>query len=173
MKRIITGTAASIVLGLTGFGLAHVASAASVGSVGGASAVSAAAKQAALVATSEGYANALLRGDGLAVAGHLSDFCADVEQGDAVYAASVIARKAHGATLDVTSVVVDGDRGSVAGYRLSSGAPAALRKVFSSAHGAAAAYPWRWVDGQWYFQGGCGVAPSASASPVRTAASIF
>jgi hypothetical protein len=160
MKRIVTGTAASLVLGLTGFGLAQVASAAPV--------ASADAKRASLVAAASAYANALLSGDGLAVADALSDFCADAEIGDAVYAADLIARKAHGATLAVTSVAVDGDRGSVTGYRLSPGAPAAL---FSPGE-SAATYPWRWVDGRWYFQGGCGVAPSGSAGPVRTAVAI-
>jgi hypothetical protein len=170
MKRIITGTAAAMVLSLTGLALAHtvVASAAPVAPA----AVSDAAKQAALRTTAEGYANALLRGDGLGVTGYLSDFCADSEQGEAVYAAEVVAGTAQGATLKVTSLTVDGDRGSVSAYRVSPGAPAALRKLLSSARADAATYPWRWVDGQWVLQS-CGVAPTPSMTPVRIATSIY
>lgn len=156
MKRIIVAAVAAAALSsLSGCAAAHTDTAAAAPiSTPTPSATPAATPADTLKTAIQGYSNAFLAGDTPGFLAYLhSDCSSHADQGGAVLAAASVHKMAAGATMTVDSVVVDGTRGRVGDWHLSTGAPDALRRALkASATASAKSMPWRYVGGEWYFR---------------------
>jgi hypothetical protein len=123
----------------------------------------AAAPAGLLKSTADDYLSALLRGDGLGATAYLAPKCTDDDKASLLIAASMVKTTANGATMTVTAVDVQGDRGAVTGYSYSANAPAALKRlVESSGNGS---HDWSYADGKWSLDASCGPTPTPTPTP--------
>lgn len=123
-------------------------------------------REEALTVAAQGYVSALLKGNIAGVVGYLDpQVCDDADEGSYALSVGPIKENAEGATMKITSVYVEGDRGGVDGYELSKGAPDALRRSIKSSFGTERTYPWNYRGGEWYLAGPC---KDESASPEPT-----
>lgn len=152
MKRTITAALAALALAsLTGCATAKSEAAVAAPA---ASPEPVASPADALKTAIQGYTGAFLEGDVAGTLVYLHKDCAsDEDRGSAALAVASAHNMAKGATMTIDSVQVDGMRGRVGDWHLSSGAPDALRRALkASAAEQAESMPWRLVDGEWSFR---------------------
>ena len=120
----------------------------------------------ALKVAGQGYSTALFKGQIAGIVGYFDpEVCDEADNGSAALAAGAISEAADGATMTITEVEVDGDRGRLTGYKLSDDASDGLRRLAKSAiEENPDDYPWVYRNGEWYLSGPC-EDETASPSP--------
>jgi hypothetical protein len=123
-------------------------------------------RETALKVAAQGYVNSLLKGDVVGVTGYLDPkVCDDDDRTGYAFTVPQMKETAGGATMKITKVYVEGDRGGVEDYTLSGGAPDQLRRLIKSSFEGSKTYSWRYHDGEWYLAGPCEGDASASPTP--------
>lgn len=113
-------------------------------------------REAALKKAAQGYVDALLKDQFAGATGYLDPkVCDDGDQGSLALAAGQIHDVAEGATMTITAVKMDGDRGGVQDYTLSDNAPDQLRRLVKASMTESKQYAWSYRDGEWYLVGPC------------------
>ncbi len=122
--------------------------------------------EAALKVAAQGYVDALMSGDFAGVTGYLDPkACDDKDKGAMVVGVGAISKTAKGATMKVTDVYVEGDRGGVEAFELSDDASDALRRPVKSSFSGERMRSFYYDGDEWYLRGPCEDESSASPEP--------
>lgn len=113
-------------------------------------------REAKLKVAAQGYINAFMNGQVAGVLGYLDpEVCDDDDEASYVLTTGMVADVANGATMKITSVYVEGDRGGVEDQELSSNASDQLRRLVKAADSGGRKYSWNSRDGEGYLAKPC------------------